>query len=194
MIARALERTAALWPDVEYAYRFVHAVAHRLGTPQEDSATMVRRRVNGLLGAMQRHRAQAGALAGAIDHFLKVTRSYRPSLFHTDAVPDLPRTNNELEQLFGSQRSHERRATGRKTAAPSAVLRGSVRLIAATATRVQAPTARDLGAANREHWRSLRQRLERGRRARTLRTRFRHDPAAYLAALEQQAGQLTLPS
>ena len=33
---------------------------------------------------------------------------------------------------------------------------GSVRQLAATATRVQAPTARDLGAANREHWRSLR--------------------------------------
>src|SRR5215211_6595827 len=28
LIGRALERTAALWPDVEQAYRFVHAVAH----------------------------------------------------------------------------------------------------------------------------------------------------------------------
>jgi len=73
-------------------------------------------------------------------------------------------------------------------------LRGSVRLIAATATRVQAPTAAELGAANREHWRSLRQRLERGRQARTLRTRFRHDPATYLAALEFLACQLALPS
>jgi hypothetical protein len=189
-----LERTASLWPDVERAYRFVHAVAHWLGNPQDESAAMVRRRVNGVLGAMQRYRPKAGTLAGAFDHFQKVTRSYRPGLFHTYAVPDLPRTNNDLEQLFGSQRYHERRATGRRTAAPGAVLRGSVRLIAATATRVQAPTARDLGAANREHWRSLRQRLERGRRARTLRTRFRHDPAAYLAALELQACQLALPS
>ncbi len=106
----------------------------------------------------------------------------------------LLRTNNDLEHLFGSQRYHERRATGRKTASPSAVLRGSVRLIAATATRVCAPSAQELGAANREHWRSLRQRLEKGRQARTLRTRFRHDPAAYLAALEPQVCQLTLPS
>ena len=133
MIARALERTASLWPDVEYAYRFVHAVAHGLGNPHEESASMVRRRVNGILGAMQRHRVKAGTLAGAFAHFQKVTRSYRPGLFHTYAVPDLPRTNNDLEQLFGSQRYHERRATGRKTAAPGAVLRGSVRLLAATA-------------------------------------------------------------
>ena len=194
IIGQALERTAALWPDVEGAYRFVHAVAHGLGNPKEESATMVRRRVNGVLGAMQRHRARAGTLAGALDHFQKVTRSYRPGLFHTYAVADLPRTNNDLEHLFGSQRYHERRATGRKTASPSAVLRGSVRLIAATATRVQAPTARELGAANREHWLSLRQRLEKGRRARTLRSRFRHDPVAYLAALEQQACQSALPS
>ena len=87
MIARALERTAALWPDVEYAYRFVHAVAHWLGNPHEESAAMVRRRVNGVLGAMQRHRGKAGTLAGAFDHFQKVTRSYRPGLFHTYAVP-----------------------------------------------------------------------------------------------------------
>ena len=194
MITRALERTSALWPDVERAYRFVHAVAHWLGNPQDESAAMVRRRVNGVLGAMQRHRPKAESLAGALAHFHKVTRSYRSGLFHTYAIPDLPRTNNDLEHLFGSQRYHERRATGRKTAAPSAVLRGSIRLIAATATRVQAPTARELGAANREQWRSLRQRLERGRQARTLRTRFRHDPVAYLAALEQQACQSALPS
>ena len=43
MIARALERTAVLWPDGEYAYRFVHAVAHWLGNPQDESAAMVRR-------------------------------------------------------------------------------------------------------------------------------------------------------
>ena len=61
-------------------------------------------------------------------------------------------------------------------------------------TQVYAPSARDLGAVNRERWSSLRQRLEKGRQARTLRTRFRHDPAGYLAALEQQACQLILPS
>ena len=67
MIARALERTASLWPDVEYAYRFVHAVAHWRGNPHEESAAMVQRRVNGVLGAMQRHRGKAGTLAGAFD-------------------------------------------------------------------------------------------------------------------------------
>ena len=129
-----------------------------------------------------------------MDHFLRVARSYRPGLFHCCAVPDLPRTNNGLEQMFGSQRYHERRATGRRAASPAAVLRGEVRLIAATATRLRPPTARDLGRVSRERWRELRRRLDRRRHARTLRARFRRDPDAYLAALERQACQPALPT
>ena len=155
---------------------------------------MVQRRFDGLVAAMARHRASAGDLAGAIDHSCKVTRSYRPGLFHCYAVPELPRTDNGLEQLFGSQRHHERRSTGRKMASPAAVLRGEVRLIAATATRLHPPEARDLGRVSRDRWRGLRERLDQRRHARTLRTRFRRDPGAYLAALEQQACQSALPT
>ena len=77
---------------------------------------------------------------------------------------------------------------------PAAVLRGEVRLIAATTTRLRPPTARDLGRVSRDRWAELRKRLDQRRRARTLRTRFRRDPSAYLAALEQQACQPALPA
>jgi hypothetical protein len=172
----------------------VHRAAHILGNEAGEDAARVQRRFDGLVAAMARHRARAGDLAGGIDHFRKVTRSYRPGLFHCYAIPELPRTDNGLEQLFGSQRHHERRATGRKTASPATVLRGEVRVIAATATRLHPPTARDLGRVSRERWRDLRQRLDQRRQARTLRTRFRRDPEAYLAALERQACQSTLPA
>ena len=194
MITRGLERTAALWPDIERAYAWVHQVAHVLNNHDEDSAVIVRRRFNGLLAAMHRHRGKAGTLADAIGHFRKVARSYRPGLFHCYAVPGLPRPNNDLEQLFGAQRYHERRASGRKAASPATVLRGEVRLIAATATRLRPIAARELGRVSREAWTALRRRLDQRRHARTLRTRFRRDPDAYLAALEQQACQLTLPT
>ncbi len=141
---------------------------------------------------MRRHRDLAGALAPAIDRFAKVFRSYRPGLFHCYAVPDLPRTDNDLEQMFGSQRYHERRATGRKAASPAAVLRGEVRVIAATVTRLRAPVTEDLGRTDWETWRDIRHRLDHRRHARTLRTRFRRDPETYLADLEQKVGQLTL--
>jgi hypothetical protein len=133
-------------------------------------------------------------LTGAIDHFCKVTRSYRPGLFHCYAVPDLPRTNNGLEQMFGSQRYHERRATGRKMASPAIVLRGEVRVIAALATRLHPPTARELGRVSRKRWADLRRRLESRRQGRTLRTRFRRNPKAYLAELERKACQSALPA
>jgi hypothetical protein len=194
LIARGLERTAAYWPDIERAYGWVHRAAHILGNDAGETAAVVRRRFDGLLGAMACHRAGAGHPAGAVDHFRKVARSYRPGLFHCYAVPGLPRTDNGLEQLFGSQRYHERRATGRRTASPATVLRGEVRLIAATATRLHPPKASDLGRVSRERWRALRSRLEPKRKARTLRTRFRRNPDAYLAALEQQACQPALPA
>jgi hypothetical protein len=153
----------------------------------------VRRRFDGLLGAMGRHARLAGPLRPAIGHFRKVARSYRPGLFHCHAVPGLPGTNNDLEQLFGRARYHERRATGRRTASPAAVLRGPVRIIAAAATRTRPPTAHDLGRADRRAWMELRRRLDGSRRARIQRCSFRRDPDAYLADLEQRARQPALP-
>jgi hypothetical protein len=194
LIARGLARTAALWPAIERVYGWVLRAAHILGNEAGEAAAMIQRRFDGLVGAMARHRASAGPLTAAVDHFCKVARGYRPGLFHCYAVRDLPRTNNGLEQLFGSQRYHERRATGRRAASPAAVLRGEVRLIAATATRLHPPTSRDLGRVSRNRWRDLRERLDQRRHARTLRARFLRNPAAYLTALEQQACQPALPS
>ena len=185
--------TAALWPDIARAYGWVHRAAHILNNRGAEDARLVRRRFEGLVAAMHRHRGTAGTLADAIGHFRKVARSYKPGLFHCCAVPGLPRTNNDLEHLFGAQRYHERRASGRKAASPATVLRGEVRLIAATATRLRPPAARELGRVSRERWIELRQRLDHRRHARTLRTRFRRNPDAYLAALEQQACQPALP-
>jgi hypothetical protein len=103
------------------------------------------------------------------------------------------RTNNDLEHLFGSNRYHERRATGRKTASPAMVLRGPVRLLAATATRIKPPTAPDLAQTDLQAWRDLRNALDERRAARTLRRRFRHDPEAYLRQTEEQLLQPALP-
>ena len=165
-----------------------------LANEASDTGAQVGRRFAGLLAAMQRHGSRIGGLRAALHHFRKVARSYWPGLFHTADMLELPRTNNALEQLFGSQRYHERRATGRKTASPGAVLRGSVRLVAGITTRLQVPSRQDLGRVDYGQWQNLRRQLERRRQARTARSRFRRDPDAYLAALERQASQPTLPS
>lgn len=192
LIDRGLSATARMWPGVRAAFGWVHRAARVLGQEQV-SGPAIRRQLGGLLGAMERHRARAGALGAAVDHFLKVSRSYWPGLFHCYEVEELPRTNNDLERAFGSHRYHERRATGRKGASPALVLRGSVRLVAGLATRQRAVSASDLAAADRFQWQELRQELEQRRLRRVERWRFRRDPEAYLNALENRLNQLGLP-
>ena len=71
-----------------------------------------------------------GPLASGIVHFLKVTNSYLSGIFHCYSIDGLPRTNNDLEHIFGTVRHHHRRCTGRKVAPASLILRGSVQLVA----------------------------------------------------------------
>jgi hypothetical protein len=154
----------------------------------------VRRRFDGLLASLRRHARFRGVLATAFAHFEKATRSYRPHLFACYDVAGLPRTNNDLEQFFGSYRYHERRCSGRKVASPGTVVRGSVRLVAAAATRAKAVEPADLTPSNLAAWRGLRAALERRRAARTLGRRFRRDPDAYLHSLEDSLINRVLPS
>ena len=146
------------------------------------------------MGAIAGHRKSAGQLGAAIDHFLKVTRSYGAGLFACYGVADLPRTNNDLEQLFGSYRHHERRCSGRKVASPGMVVRGSVRLVSATATRLGPVEVADLVPSDIAAWRMLRGGLERRQEVRTQGYRFRRDPEAYLQSLKDVLIKPVLPS
>jgi hypothetical protein len=191
MVSRALAATAALWPPIRVAFGWVHRAAHILGR-EEASGESIRRQLGGLLGAMTAHRASAGSLAAGVDHFGKVSRSYWAGLFACYDTADLPRTNNDLEQAFGSHRYHERRASGRKGASPSLVLRGSVKLVAGLATRRQEVTAEQLSGVDPEAWRAKRAELDDRRERRTDRRRFRRDPDAYLRDLEIKLHQSRL--
>jgi hypothetical protein len=153
----------------------------------------VRRRYRALTTALTRHRGSLAGLTAAFDHFGKVTRSYWPGLFRCYDVEGLPRTNNDLEQFFGSYRYHERRCSGRKVAGPGTVVRGSVRLTAAAATRLRSIAAVDLVPSDLAAWRDLRGSLQRRQAVRTLGRRFRHDPVTYLQMLEDSLIKQALP-
>jgi hypothetical protein len=178
---------------VRVAFGWVHRAAALLRNKRGLDAAGVQRRYCGLVAATARHAGAAGTLGDALGHFRKVTRSYWPGLFRCYDVADLPRTNNDLEQFFGSYRYHERRASGRKVACPGTVVRGSVRLVAATATRLRRIGAADLVPSDLTAWRDLRGSLERRQAVRTLGRRFRRDPAAYLQSLEETLIKEALP-
>jgi hypothetical protein len=137
---------------VRVAFPWVHTAARILNHEEGLDAAEVQRRLQGVLDVMARDREKAGALAPAIDRFLKVSRSYWPGLFHCYSVEGVPRTNNDLEQFFGSCRHHERRATGRKGASPGLVLRGSVRLLAGAATRLRSRCGAELQPRDPARW------------------------------------------
>ncbi len=154
----------------------------------------MRRDYRKLLSEMSVRKEEAGALSGAVSLFLKVSRSYWKGLFRCYRFPDLPRTNNDLEHHFGSVRYHERRASGRKGASPAMVVRGSVRMVAAVVTPPKGFDAQDIRPTDLEGWRTLRASLEKRRETRRAQLRFRRDPAAYLAKLEEQLLKQVLPA
>ncbi len=142
---------------------------------------------------MREQQASLGPLSPAISTFLKVTRSYWPSLFPWYDVTDLPRTDNELEQCFGSVRYSERRASGRRGAIAGLVVRGPVRVVTALALRRQCFLPRALFLKDPEAWSTMRDQLTSRREGRRKQLRFRKDPAAYLAALEEILLKTCLP-
>jgi hypothetical protein len=178
---------------VRVAFGWVHRAAVILRNKAGLGAAGVRRRYRGLIAAIARHGRNTGRLVQAFDHFRKVTRSYWPGLFRCYEVADLPRTNNDLEQFFGSYRYHERRCSGRKVACPGTVVRGSVRLVAAAATRLRPIEASDLVPSDRKAWHDLRAALGRRQAVRTLGRRFRRNPVAYLRSLEESLIKQALP-
>jgi Transposase, Mutator family len=196
LLQRGLRETATLWPPVRAAYKWVHRVARLLENKAALPAKKVRRRLNEMLGRMRTAAATAAepSVAAALRHFVKVSKSYRPGLFGCYADVDLPRTNNDLEQLFGSHRYHERRCSGRKVASPGLVVQGSVRVVSGLATRLRPDEGLRLGSGYVAQWQQVRAGLEKRRRTRRQQRRFRRDPGKYLHELEQLCLQLSLLS
>jgi hypothetical protein len=195
LLRRGLEETADLFPAVRESYKWVKRAARVLKNEEGLAAKQVRRRLVQLLGRMRKAAATTTepSVQAGLKQFLKVTRSYWPGLFHCDESADVPRTNNDLEQTFGSHRYHERRASGRRRGSPGLVVMGSARVIAGLATRLRPEEGLVLSPDYVADGKELRGELEARRESRRKQRRFRHDPDAYLNDLERRCLQLTLP-
>jgi hypothetical protein len=193
-LAKGLTQTASLWSDVQQGYVWVHRAAHLLTNEEKQTAAQVRHIYEDLLTEMEQAPTSSETLATMLFTFRKVTTSYWPGLFHCYDIADLPRTNNELEQYFGSARYHERRATGRKQASPGLVVRGAVRVVASVASRLHPFSGVELCPTDLTRWRALRSELNHRHEARRMQHRFRKSPENYLAALEEKLIKESLPT
>ena len=200
LLSKGLQQTAALWSPIIIAYDWVHHAAKILPNHAQFDSSIVQLCFRALIEAMSARQTSAGYLIEGVIHFLKVTASYWSGLFCCYWVPGLqgssmgedspirlpPRTNNDLEHIFGTVRHHHRRCTGHKVAPNSVVLRGSVQLITCVATQLTTWCAEQLATVSVNDWRSLRSQLEQHRINRVEQLRFRRSPADYLANLESQ--------
>lgn len=163
LVPRGLTHTAARWPPIQTAYALVFRAVHILNNDEQVSAEAVQRRYAQVLNEIRMASADPGTDAivkGWYTTFLKVTASYGDALFWCYDHPDLPRTNNDLEHLFGSLRYHERWASGRKQVAPMLLLRGQARVPASVSTRLRTYQAIDLPPSDLARWRVLRKALD----------------------------------
>jgi hypothetical protein len=192
-LTKGLTETASLWSDVRQGYAWVHRAAHLLANDEKLLAAQVRHGYEQLLAEMEQAPLSSQTLTTMLSTFRKVTTSYWPGLFHCYDVSDLPRTNNELEQYFGSARYHERRATGRKQASSGVVVRGSVRVVVSVASRLHSFSGPELCPTDLTRWHALRSELNYRHEARRMQYRFRKSPERYLAALEEKLSKERLP-
>src|SRR5207247_2406878 len=146
----------------------VKRVARILKNEEKLPAKKVRRRLVQLLVRMRQAAATAteSSVGAGLKNFLKVTQSYWPGLFGCYESPDLPRPTNDLEHTFGSQRYHERRASGRRRASPGLVVMGSARLISGLATRLRPEEGLVLRPGYVADWQERRAELEKRRESR----------------------------
>ncbi len=189
-----MTHTEARWPPIQTAYALVLRAVHILNNDEQVSRAEVRQRYAQILNEMQTASVDPGMdtlVQAWYTTFLKVTASYGEALFQCYDHPGLPRTNNDLEHLFGSLCYHERRASGRKQVAPMLLLRGQARVLVSVSTCLCTYHATDLPPGNLAHWRSLRKALDARQETRRQQRRFRQNPLGYLLALEDRCEQVT---
>jgi hypothetical protein len=192
VVATGLFATRQLWAPLQTAQGWLQRAAQVLANEQRADAATVESTYRALLEEVLKAKSDETVAAWAA-HFYKVTQSYWRGLFHCYDMPQVPRTNNDLEQYFGKARHHERRATGHKRPTSALVVRGSVRVVAAVATPLGAWSAQELRPASVEAWRTLRENLEARHESRRAARRFRRDPLKYLAQLEEDLLHTGLP-
>jgi hypothetical protein len=96
----------------------IRKIAHILKF--ENDSQQIRRQLRTYLNELKRNAPDRGrgvARGNFMRHVVELADRYWPGLFYCYDIEQMPRTNNELEQIFSRLKQAERRATGRKSTA-----------------------------------------------------------------------------
>ena len=182
VIAKALP-PAAVVEEIQHGYTVIHDLVSQLGAITRSAAEVAT--------AVAQWDAHLDATLGATSHeqqwrahFRKIVRAFGARLFPCYDQPQIPRTNNDMEQALRALSTRERRCTGRKHVGPKLVrIQG---LVGAAELLVHDVTASEqiAGLPSPER-RGFQTRRRRCATPRGQALAFRLKPAEFLATVEQ---------
>jgi hypothetical protein len=175
------------------AHGWLRTIAHDLEVPPATTdppvtGAQVRRQVEAHLTAIEAALADgqlAAWLQPATTHLVTVLRRLGDGLYHCYDVPDLPRTDNAMEQFYRRVKACERRITGHRRSDPFVLRVGSAAVYAVAAGEVsEADLRRQLAGVEAVVWQAERTALRATAARQTTMRRFRLHRGAFLVDLE----------
>jgi hypothetical protein len=182
------------------AHGWLRTIAHDLEVPPATTdppvtGARVQRQVEAHLTAIEAALADgqlAPWLQPATTHLVTVLRRLGDGLYHCYDVPELPRTDNAMEQFYRRVKACERRITGHRRSDQFVVRVGSAAVYAVAAGEVsETDLRRQLAGVEAITWQAERAALRAHQARQTTMRRFRLHRAAFLADLEARWADLT---
>lgn len=156
--------------------------------PDRPLSAEVRDRLNAYLDRLDRRTDLSAPLIEFREHLRALTERYAPGLFHCYDIPGLPRTNNDLESVFGRARRQTLRTSGPHHAQQRLHEEGAWLLFDLVSNEHEQLDR--LQRVSLDDWREEQQRIREHRATFTDDRRFRREPSGYLAELEAQAEEV----
>lgn len=156
--------------------------------PERPLSEEVRDRLNVYLDRLDQRTDLNAPLIAFREHLRALTERYAPGLFHCYDIPGLPRTNNDLESVFGRVRRQTLRTSGPHHAQQRLHEEGAWLLF--DLVHSENEQLERLQRVSLDEWREERQRIREHKATFTEDRRFRRSPSQYLAELEARAEEI----
>jgi len=157
--------------------------------PERPFSEEVRDRLNAYLDRLDQRTDLNAHLIAFRKHLRGLTERYAPGLFHCYDIPGLPRTDNDLESVFGRVRRQTLCTSGPHHAQQRLHEEGAWLLF--DLVHSEHEQLERLQRVSLDDWREERQRIRKHKAMFTADRRFRRAPSQYLAELEVQAEEIS---
>jgi hypothetical protein len=150
LLALVISTLSALYGQAELARRLalqvgmLRKIAHILDS--ESSGAQVQRMLRTYLNRQldsAPERGRGAPRGDFIREVVKIADRFWPGLFHTYDIIGLPRTNNDIERLFGAVKRQDRKSTGRKSTAGGPLETCAEFVLESWSSLMQRPTVKE---------------------------------------------------